>query len=226
MRKTMPVMTRPLIAAILMTQGWLCHAQTEGIFTCVDAKGRRLTADRPIIECIDREQRELSPSGTVRRKIGPTLTAEERAAEEDKARRAAEERSRAAEDKRRDRALLTRYPNRATHDKERYAATTQIDTLIATATKQIGELTAERKRFDTELEFFKGDLAKASPKLKRQIEENERQLQAEQRFLANQEAEKKRLTERYDEELGKLKALWALKAGAATAGAAAPPASP
>lgn len=220
----MPVMMRPLIAAILMTQGWLCHA--EGIYTCVDAKGRRLTADRPIPECIDREQRELNPSGTVRRKIGPTLTAEERAAEEEKVRKASEERSRATEEKRRDRALLTRYPDRATHDKERYAATTQIDTLIATATKQIGELTGERGRLQTELEFFKGDLSKASPKLKRQVEENERQLQTEQRFLANQEAEKKRLTERYDEELGRLKALWALKAGAATAGVGAPPASP
>ena len=220
----MPVMTRPLIAAILMTQGWLCHA--EGIYTCVDAKGRRLTADRPITECIDREQRELNPSGTVRRKIGPTLTAAERAAEEDKARKAAEERSRATEEKRRDRALLTRYPDRATHDKERNAATAQIDTLIATATRQIGELTAERGRFQTELEFFKGDLAKASPKLKRQIEENDRQLRAEQRLLASQEAEKKRLTERYDGELGRLRALWALKAGAATAGAGAPPASP
>lgn len=220
----MPVTTRPLIAAILMTQGWLCHAQ--GIYTCVDAKGRRLTADRPITECIDREQRELNASGTVRRKIGPTLTAEERAAEEDKARKATEERARATEEKRRDRALLTRYPDRATHDKERVAATTQIDALIATATKQIGDLTTERGRFQTELEFFKGDLSKASPKLKRQIEENERQLQTERRFLANQEAEKKRLTERYDEELGKLKALWALKAGATTAGVGAPPATP
>ena len=223
MKNTMPVMTRPLIAAFLMT-GWLCHAQ--GIYSCVDAKGRRLTADRPITECIDREQRELNPSGTVRRKIGPTLTAEERAAEEEKVRKGAEERARATEEKRRERALLTRYPDRATHDKERAAATTQIDALIATATKQIGELSAERKRLQTELEFFKGDLSKASPKLKREVEENERQLQTEQRFMANQEAEKKRITERYDEELGKLKGLWALKAGATTAGAGAPPASP
>lgn len=222
----MPVMTRTLMAAFLMTQGWLCHAAGEGIFTCVDAKGRRLTADRPIAECIDREQRELNPSGTLRRKIGPTLTAEERAVEEDKARRAAEERSRAAEEKRRERALLTRYPDRATHDKERAAASAQVDALIATATQQIGELTAERKRLQTELEFFKGDLSKASPKLKREVEENERQLQTEQRFLANREAEKKRITERYDEELGKLKGLWALKAGATTAGAGAPPAAP
>ena len=45
-----------------------------GIYTCVDRNGRRLTADRPIPECLDREQRELSPSGMTRRQIGPSLT--------------------------------------------------------------------------------------------------------------------------------------------------------
>ena len=29
-----------------------------GIYTCVDATGRRITSDRPIMSCIDREQRE------------------------------------------------------------------------------------------------------------------------------------------------------------------------
>ncbi|WP_432214584.1 DUF4124 domain-containing protein, partial [Salmonella enterica] len=36
-----------------------------GIYTCVDAKGRKLTADRPILDCIDREQKELNASGQV-----------------------------------------------------------------------------------------------------------------------------------------------------------------
>ena len=59
-----------------------------GIYTCVDAKGRKITSDRPIVDCIDREQVELNPSGTVRRKVGPSLTAQERAAEEAKEREA------------------------------------------------------------------------------------------------------------------------------------------
>ena len=50
------------------------------IYTCVDKQGRKLTSDRPIPECIDREQRELGPSGTLRRVIGPTLTQQEREA--------------------------------------------------------------------------------------------------------------------------------------------------
>ena len=52
---------------------------TGGVYTCTDAKGRKLTADRPIAECTDREQKILNPSGTVKAKVGPSLTAQEKA---------------------------------------------------------------------------------------------------------------------------------------------------
>ena len=71
---------------------------TGGIYTCVDRNGRRLTADRPIPECLDREQRELSPSGITRRQIGPSLTELERAAQDAQNRKDAEERARVVEE--------------------------------------------------------------------------------------------------------------------------------
>ena len=104
---------------LLAVQGGLQLAHAQAIFTCVDGKGRHITSDRPIPECLDREQRELNPSGTVKRQIPPSQTAEERAAEEVRQRLAAEDQARIAEEKRRDRALLARYPNRASHDAER-----------------------------------------------------------------------------------------------------------
>ena len=64
------------------------QSSAGGIYTCVDAQGRRLTSDRPIMACNDREQRELSRSGTVVRVIGPTLTPKEREAEEARQRQA------------------------------------------------------------------------------------------------------------------------------------------
>ena len=64
-----------------------------GVYTCTDAKGRKLTADRPIPECTDREQKVLNPSGTVKAKIGPTLTAQERADQDLKEKRELEERN-------------------------------------------------------------------------------------------------------------------------------------
>jgi hypothetical protein len=184
-------------------------ANAEGIFTCVDSKGRRITADRPIADCIDREQAEISPNGKVVRKIGPSLTADERLAEDEKARKLAEERSRQLDEKRRDRALLARYPDRTVHENERAAALATADGVIASAAKRSAELAVERKKLDTELEFFKGDMSKAPPHLRRQIQENEDQLAAQKRFIANQEVEKRRINARYDEELVRLKALWA-----------------
>jgi hypothetical protein len=186
-------------------------ASAEGIYTCTDAKGRRLTADRPILDCIDREQTELS-SGGLRRKIGPSLTAVERAAEEEKARRLDEDRIRASEDKRRERALVMRYPNRGVHDKEREAALMLVDSVTAAAQKRTAELLAQRKFLDGEVEFYKPDPARMPPKLRRQIDEVELQLAAQKRFVAEQDVEKVRLNARFDEESSRLKLLWAQEA--------------
>jgi chromosome segregation ATPase len=206
------------MAAGLMAAHFPSGAQ--GIYTCVDAKGRRLTSDRPILDCIDREQSEISPSGQVLRRIGPSLTAAERAAEEEKSRRAAAERNRVAEERRRDRALLARYPDRSAHDQERSQAIASIDEVINSADKRIQELHADRKKLDSELEFYKGGISKASPQLKRRIDENDQLVAAQKRFIANQEEEKKRLNARYDEELVRLKPLWASKGQVAPAAAA------
>lgn len=210
-------LTAPAIAAAFLLGCSLGQARAEGIYTCIDAQGRRLTADRPIRECIDREQKELNASGTVKRKIGPSLTAQERAAEEEKARRAAEERNRVEEEKKRERALLTRYPDRAAHDKERLAALTRADEAIATARKNTEELVAARKRLESELEFYSKDPSKVPAKLKRQIEENEQHTAAQKRFVANQDGEKRRINAQFDEELVKLKQLWAQVAAPASA---------
>ncbi len=39
---------------------------SAGIYTCIDAKGRRLTSDRPIPECLDRAQDLRNKDGSVR----------------------------------------------------------------------------------------------------------------------------------------------------------------
>lgn len=203
------------IGGCLLFGGLLAQATGQGIYTCVDGKGRRLTADRPIVECIDREQTELGPSGIVRRKIAPQPTARERAAKEEKARKALAEQSRLADEKKRDRALLTRYPDKTTHDKERSLALAAADAVLAMAHKRTADLQAERKRLDAELEFFAKDPSKAPAKLKRQIEENASNLQGQQRLISGHEEEKRRVAARFDEELGKLKPLWAQQSAAA-----------
>ena len=199
----------------------LCGAAAaQSIYTCVDAKGRKLTADRPIAECTDRTQQELTSTGSVRRQIGPSLTAQERAAQEERDKLAAEARAREAEDKRRDRALLLRYPSPAVHQQERATALGQIDEVIQAANKRTLELAEQRQTVSAEYEFYVKDPAKAPPSLKRRLEENDASVGVQKRFVAEQDQEKKRVNLRFDEELVKLKSLWLL-AGGAPANAAA-----
>ncbi len=188
-------------------------AVAQAIYSCVDGTGRKITSDRPIVECIDRVQREINPSGTVKRVVGPSLTAQERAVQEEKDKVAAEVRAREAEEKRRDRALLLRYPNRAVHDKERTEALSQIDEVIKASNKRTAELAEQRKAVNIDFEFYKSDPGKAPASLKRRLDENDNSIAVQKRFIADQEGEKKRVSLRFEEELLKLNQLWALAGG-------------
>lgn len=194
----------------------------QGIFTCLDKNGRRLTSDRPIAECADREQKELNPSGTVKRNVGPSLTAQERAALEDQQRKEAEERARQAEERRRDRALLSRYRDRAAHDKERADALKQVDEVIATAKRRVTDLQGDRKKLDIEMEFYAADPNKAPVALKRKIADTDTAIETQKRFMVDQEAGKSRINARFDEELARLKVLWSAAGAAPTAASPSP----
>lgn len=217
----MHVQTMAAVAWVALAACLCSIAQAQGIYSCVDAAGRKITADRPIAECVDRSQREINPSGTVKRVVGPSLTAQERAAQEQKDKAAAEVRAREAEEKRRDRALLLRYPSRAVHDKERAEALDQIDVVIKAASKRTTELAGQRKAIDADFEFYKSDPARAPASLKRRLEDNDSSVAVQKRFIADQDAEKKRVNMRFDEELVKLNQLW-LMGGAVPAAAAVP----
>jgi len=179
-----------------------------GVYTCVDAKGRKLTADRPIAECTDREQKILNPSGTVQSRVGPTLTALERTALEQKAKREAEELGRVGDEKRRDRALLIRYPNKGVHDQERAEALAQIAVVIKAASTRSEELARQRVVIDGEMEFYQKDPAKAPAYLRRQLEENIQSQLVQKRFISEQDAEARRVNIRFDDELIRLRQLW------------------
>lgn len=215
-----------VVALSLSSAGF---AQT--IYSCVDGSGRKITSDRPIAECSDRVQKQLNPSGTVKGVLEPSLTSDERAAREEKEKRAAELREREVEEKRRDRALLQRYPNRALHDKERAEALGQIDEVITAAAKRASELSEQRKAIVVDMQFYKADPTRAPPSLRRRVEENESNQATQKRFIAEQDVEKKRVNQRFDEELAKLRQLWPMagtvpaKAAAAAAAAPVPPAA-
>lgn len=198
-----------LLAGAAWSQATGGPAASSGIYSCTDARGRTITSDRRIPDCIDREQRELNPSGTTRRLIEPSYTGQEQAERDERKRQATLAAVRLAEERRRERALLIRYPTPVVHDRERAEALAQIDAVIGAAKKRIGELGVERRKVDDELEFYKNDISKAPPSVRRQVDDNAKSMAVQIRFVGEQEDEKQRLNARFDEERTRLKPLWA-----------------
>lgn len=177
------------------------------VFTCTNAKGQHLRSDRPIAECMDREQRVLARDGTVVRIVPPTMTLTEMAKKAEADRRLAAAREARREAERADKLLLQRYPDEASHDKARQAAVEPLRSTMTQSEQRLRALAAERKPLDDEAEFYKG---KALPlKLKHQFDAIEAAAEAQRVLLANQQAELARVNGLYDAELERLKRLWA-----------------
>jgi thiamine biosynthesis lipoprotein ApbE len=206
----MPVSRHPLLAlALLAPLAGAAQAPANAgfVFTCVANGGRTITADRPIAECMDREQRVLRRDGSLDRILAPPLTAEQRAAKEARERLAAEEKRAQTEAVRRDRNLLQRYPDRATHDKAREASLRAATDGVVLSERRLAELAAERKPIVQEAEFYTGK--PLPPKLRQQFNANDGATEAQRAALQNLKAEVARVNAVYDSELERLNKLWA-----------------
>lgn len=202
--------------AICAAAGWLVTAHAQGsmalptpeIYTCLDANGRKLTSDRPIAACRDREQQVLNPSGTVKARVGPTLTAKEQAQVEAKARAELVERARQEEERRQDRALLIRYPEPAVHQKERLEALANINRVKQTALARTTDLLAQRTRLGDEMAFYEKDPSRAPAQLQHELRQVDQSLAVQGRLLAELDAQVIRINARFESELGRLAPLW------------------
>lgn len=197
--------------AMLMGSGF-GSAEAQGIYTCVDANGRKITSDRPIAECMDRAQKEMNPSGTVKRVLAPPPTAKDMAKQEEKEKADEQTRIQQTGEKRLDLALLTRYPDRASHDKQRTAALEVVNDVIKMAAKRLHDLGEQRKSINAELDPYKISSSKIPPAINRRLDEADNDMAVQKRLIADQEAEKYRTIQRFDSEMDKLKPHWGLPA--------------
>lgn len=199
------------IASVMTVFTSACYAQNTGaataVYSCVDAMGRRLTADRPIAACADREQRVTMPGGAVRT-IGPTYSEREKAEQAAQNRKEAEERYRASDGKRRERALAVRFPNKAAHDAERAEAVETLMTQIKVVQERKVSLMEDRKKIDGEMEFYKKDPSKAPPSLQSRLKYNREDIKEVDEQVASINEEIKRTNQRFDEEAQTLKQYW------------------
>lgn len=179
----------------------------SGIYTCIDPQGRKLTSDRPIPECLAREQRVLNQDGSVRQVVPPTLTAEERAERDTHERKLAQERAAKADAARRDRNLMARFPDQAAHYRARVASLETVRIAIRSTEHRLADLSVERRRLNDEAEFYVGRSLPAY--LKQQLDANDAAVEAQRVATRNQEAEMARINALYDAELVRLRQLWA-----------------
>lgn len=179
---------------------------TTSIYTCTDANGRRLTSDRPIAECVHKEQLVLNRDGSLRAVLPPTLTAEERAVKEAQERAAAVARAAQSDAVRRDRNLMARYPDEATHNRAREAAADTVRLAMKASAQRLRDLDAERKPLTDEAEFYVGK--PLPPKLRLALDANDAAMEAQRDATATQEAELVRINKLYDVELERLRRLW------------------
>lgn len=206
------MLKRCLLAAVLAAAACAVWAQAPArppataIYTCIDDKGRRLTADRPIAECAAKEQQVLNRDGSLRMVLPPTLTAEERAEKDARERAEKEAKAAAADAVRRDRNLMARFPNEEAHARAREAALDTVRMAIKTTEQRLRALAAERKPLMDEAEFYQGRTL--PPRLKSAIDANDAAVEAQRGSQAGQEAELRRINRLYDAELERLRRLW------------------
>ena len=186
-------------------------AETSGraIIQC-EMNGKKVTSDRLIPECANKEQRELNPDGSLKRIIPPTPTADELTAKEqqelaDKLQAAA--RSDAV---RRDRNLMQRFPDEAAHRKAREKALDELRIAGRIYADRIAELMIEKKKLDDERYFYKNErVNKPVPtQLQQKIDANDASLEAQRLLAKTQVEETTRINDLYDAEFARLRKLW------------------
>lgn len=182
-------------------------APRSNIYSCVDASGKTLRSDRPIAECSTKVQKILNPDGSTRSLLPPTPTSEERAEAEARERELQARESEQKELARRDRNLVSLFPDVQKHNAARAKALDDVRNAVRASEARIVLLNNERKPLLEERAFYEN---KPLPtKLRTSLDANDASLQATQALIQNQQSEVIRINAFYDVQLQRLKKLWA-----------------
>jgi hypothetical protein len=152
-------MSRTLILAISAA---LAAPAAHAAYRCKDEKGVTHIGDTPPAACANVPMQEVSRSGTVLRTIEPTLTPEQLKAKQDDAARKLEADKAAAEQRRKDIALLATYSSEKDIDTTREMNLKPIEGRIKSAKDRLAAVEKREKELETEMEFYKEGKGKAT----------------------------------------------------------------
>jgi hypothetical protein len=206
----------------------LATAVQAQVYTCTTATGRKITADRPIPECADREQRELSTTTGRVNILKPKETEAERLAAKEQQKQIERQKEAVLQQQRRDQQLLAHYPDDAALEerrsfllediRKRWAPTLNEQAQIDVRRKEISAAADARRKAGKATDY-------SSAKEAVQLERRTLQLQP---MMEKAQAELDRANADMDAELARLRELRkvAQSAKAVALGQAAPSSMP
>ncbi|MCX8018693.1 MAG: hypothetical protein N2690_12475 [Rhodocyclaceae bacterium] len=153
--------------------------------TCCEADGKRVCGDPPPPQCLARTKTVYDKGGTAK-EIEAPLTAEQRAAREAEAARKKEEERQAAEQARKDRALLGSYSNVKEIDAALERALAEIDKAYEQVNGRLDAAQKKQQKLKEEREFYQKRPLPAE--LEKQIKDNEKDIAGLQQALKEREA--------------------------------------
>ncbi|HET7403639.1 MAG TPA: DUF4124 domain-containing protein [Usitatibacter sp.] len=163
-------------------------------YRCVDENGRTHVGDTPPPGCANVPLFEVTPGGTVLRRIEPTPTAEQLRAREEQARRQREIEHAAATQKRKDDALLSTFGTERDFDTARDRNIEPINSRIRSARERIRAVDQRLAKIDEEMEFYTSGRShsakgEAPPSLTAEQERLKRERQGLEASIAGYERE-------------------------------------
>lgn len=185
-----------LVLASLLVPGVSLSAEppAEVRIVCCDVDGKQTCGDPAPPQCLTRAK-TIIRKGVTKKEDAP-LTAEQIATREFALARKKEEERKAAEQARKDRAMLDSYGSAKDIDaaRERYIA--DIEKNAEQAKNRLESALAKKEKFDAEKEFH---LNKPMPAaLKKQLDDNIADIEAQRKVLGQKEAELTAARQRFD----------------------------
>jgi len=203
-----------LIAALLPVS-----ALAQYTYRCTTVDGKKYYGATIPQQCLGQPIEQLSPSGTVLRRIDPEGDERARQAKEAEAAKKREEEVVLKEQSRRNRALLATYASEKDINEARVRALAENQKAIKEVEVRIAEIRKRQARYDKEMEFYTEGVAKSDakkkvgasapapkgakppPKLLDDIKNAEVDLKAQENLLTVKQKEVDGINAKYDEDL-------------------------
>ncbi|MGZ3238741.1 MAG: DUF4124 domain-containing protein [Burkholderiaceae bacterium] len=176
------------------------------IYMCKDAAGKTFTSDRPIPECTS-AVREFGSNGQLKRTIPAPLTAEQKKQKQIDDEKLKAGAAAAAEQRRQDRAMLTRYSNEFEINAARKRLLDQEQEQIKRENITIADAEKQLSIANNEMASYKLKNTKPPSALTHRIETAETTIQDSQRAIKDHEEQIAQTNLKFDETLKRFREL-------------------